>query len=559
MGLVIDLVYDASVNSAPAAFKSVINSVVQFYESYFVDPITITIDVGYGEVAGLWLGGSTLGASETYLDSFTYAQLRNALIADATSGTDFSAIASLPATNPLGSGTYSVPQAEAKALGLITGSTGIDGYIGFSSTLPIDYDASNGVSVGAYNFYGVVAHEMSEVMGRLLLTGSGYAPLDLFHYSATGVRDRNGTTPGYFSVNGGVTDLANFNTNPNGDFGDWASGGSSDAFNAFASPGVVNPVSAVDLAVLDALGYTVAPTTSAGPSVAQDFNGDRRSDILWRNSDGTTVIWEMNGSQVQAAASIGQPDSTWQIAGTGDFNGDGRADILWRNTNGATVIWEMNGTQIEAALDLGQQPDGTWHVVGIGDFNGDGKSDILWRNNDGTTVIWEMNGNQIQTTASIGQVGTSWQVAGIGDFNRDGKSDILWRNNDGTTVIWEMNGTQVEAALNLGQQLDSTWQVAAIGDFNGDGKSDILWRNNSGTTLVQEMNGSQVQTAATIGQPGSTGSVADVGDFNGDGKSDILWRNTSGATVMWTMNGTQVQSAVTIAQPDNTWHVLASV
>jgi hypothetical protein len=46
-----------------------------------------------------------------------------------------------------------------------------------------------------------------------------------------------------------------------------------------------------------------------------DFNGDCRSDILWRNSSTEQVyIWLMNGTTLTSSGSPGSPDITWQIA-----------------------------------------------------------------------------------------------------------------------------------------------------------------------------------------------------------------------------------------------------
>jgi FG-GAP repeat len=48
---------------------------------------------------------------------------------------------------------------------------------------------------------------------------------------------------------------------------------------------------------------------------------------------------------------------------TGDFNGDGKSDIAWRNTDGDVAIWLMNGLQILSATDLGNVPT-AWTIQG---------------------------------------------------------------------------------------------------------------------------------------------------------------------------------------------------
>src|SRR5262249_56087236 len=97
---------------------------------------------GEGEVGGEALGSGALGESLTYLSSYSYSQLLGALTADATTATDQTAVASLPASNPAGSASYLVPTAEAKALGLMGATTSLDGSIGFSS-IPGIFDHNN--------------------------------------------------------------------------------------------------------------------------------------------------------------------------------------------------------------------------------------------------------------------------------------------------------------------------------------------------------------------------------------------------------------------------------
>jgi hypothetical protein len=268
-----NITFDASVNSAPTEFKTTVLNVANFYAQTFSDNVTVNLTVGFGEVGGNALPSNALGASLTYLASTSYKSLVGALKADMTSSADHSSVASLPSNDPTSFGHYWVSTAEAKALGIYSG-TGVDGSIGFSSTAAFDYNAADGVAPGSYDFFGTVAHEFSEVMGRMLVAGGrigyylhSYSALDLFHFAASHVRTFSGTKAGYFSVDGGATNLENFNTNPSGDFGDWSSAKGVDAFNAFATPGVAAPVSSADLTALDVIGWNLGTgATGTGTS-----------------------------------------------------------------------------------------------------------------------------------------------------------------------------------------------------------------------------------------------------------------------------------------------------
>ncbi len=57
-------------------------------------------------------------------------------------------------------------------------------------------------------------------------------------------------------------------------------------------------------------------------SPRNDFNGDGKSDILWRNDYGSVALWQMNGAAVANTALTSTPsvDSSWKTAGTGDFD-----------------------------------------------------------------------------------------------------------------------------------------------------------------------------------------------------------------------------------------------
>jgi hypothetical protein len=244
-----------------------INAAIGFYEREITTPITITIDFGYGEVGGETMAADDLGESLANYSPVPYGTLTAALTSHAESiGLD-SIAANLPSTISAAGATWYVADAELAALGLSTyifaPDLGTAGYVGLSSTLPLTYPPNGRAVSSEYDAIGALEHEISEDMGRVTNYGlDNYSALSLFRYTSDDTLANTGNESAYFSIDGGNTNLAEFNAGSNGgDPGDWASSVVDDSYDAFASIGVANTVSATDLTVMEALGYTLADTS----------------------------------------------------------------------------------------------------------------------------------------------------------------------------------------------------------------------------------------------------------------------------------------------------------
>ncbi len=261
--------------------------------------------------------------------------------------------------------------------------------------------------------------------------------------------------------------------------------------------------------------YIVNPGSGWVIQGVGDFDGDGVSDILWRDG-GSLAMWFMNGGY--SAGSIRQqawptdPGSGWIIQRIGDFNGDGKSDILWRtSSNNGLAIWFMNGSAHTDAYP--SDPGGGWTIRDVGDFNGDGKWDILWRTSSNSGLaVWLMNGS-IHTDGYPTDPGNWWLIQETGDFNGDGKTDILWRQSGNNGLaIWFMNG--VTHTDGYPSDPGSGWIIQKAGDFNGDGRADILWRTSTNNGLaIWRMNGS-AHTDVYPTDPGSDWTTQGTGKFD---------------------------------------------
>jgi hypothetical protein len=280
-----------------------------------------------------------------------------------------------------------------------------------------------------------------------------------------------------------------------------------------------------------------------------DFNGDTKSDILWRDTSNDIAVWLLDSNVVAQSAALGNIGSNFSIIGQHDFTGTGRADILWRDGSGNLSMWFMKGAAVASAAAVGNVTS-NFSLFGTGDLNGDGKGDLLWRDaNTGTVSVWFMNGAAVASTKSFGAIPSNWTILG------DANGGILWRDSSGDIALWAVQGATITSSTGLGT-VPSNFVVQGVGDFNGDGYIDILWRDtNTGTLSIWYTNGKQVTSASVVSTLPSNWSVAQIGDYNGDGYSDILLLDSSGDLAVWLMNGSTVSSSVGISNVGTTWQV----
>ncbi|MER5962050.1 VCBS repeat-containing protein [Streptomyces sp. NPDC002057] len=279
-----------------------------------------------------------------------------------------------------------------------------------------------------------------------------------------------------------------------------------------------------------------AGATATLPSRA-DFDGDGRTDLVFRTGDGK--VWTStttgNGSEfvstdefVEDIVPIGDQDANggrpevltltkfgrlsvygdaspsyaglrWSGAGweiynkvfsPGDLSGDGRADVLARTPAGELYVYVSTGVYnapFHARKLVGKGWTAYDQLIGLGDSDGDGRGDFLARTPSGALYYYGSTGNP-QTVKGGKQVGRGWheynQIVGIDDDNGNGVGDLVARGSDGT--LWIYYGTGGGHFTARKQASDGGgWagvaQFGGAGNVPAHGKEGLIARDKAGT------------------------------------------------------------------------------
>jgi hypothetical protein len=409
-----------------------------FWESKFDDDVTLRLDVSFDALDPGVLGGTFTPRFEQ-----SYANVKTAIIADATTHEDFIGVNYLP-DGPLAFRTVArrsfkpvfdnnnthnnnfieLSRANAKALGLTTtlnsnpnilgphDTTNPDADIIFSTNFSFDFEPDDGIDANHFDFIGVAVHEIGHALGFISgvdkLNGFNFdniavlSALDLYRYSteSLAIPDSDGLDillggEPYFSIDGGATNLGLFSTG-RGRVGDqsqashWKDDLELGIMDPTFAPTEIGYVTDLDLLSFDMMGWDLAPLVPPGLLGDLDMDGDVDGDDVQLMSIGintgvTDTDYDLNDS--------GVVDAVDGVLLVEDIIGTNIADFDLDFTVGVPdlIIWAKNfGT----GDTFGQGDSDFDGVVGVPDL-------ITWAKNFGVTSSVSFGGGDAGSTQAM--------------------------------------------------------------------------------------------------------------------------------------------------------------
>jgi hypothetical protein len=299
------------------------------WASAFTDDVVIRLDVGFRA-----LGPGILGQAGSASSDVGYSTIRSSLRADATSADDATSSSGLSSsltfrTNEAGNCTTGVgcqpinPASRTvdndntydnrnldvntsvqKALALRSDNGTADAAITFSTAFTWDYDRSNGITGGTFDFVGIAAHEIGHALGfvsgvDLVDFNVGAAGLDniawgtvldLFRYSGT-KRDWTVGRSTCTSVDRGRTCIGAMSTGVQ--YGDgrqashWKDNLGIGIMDPTASAGELLAISTADRRAFDIIGWNLASGPLSAGLVGWAEEDHLPTDVNWHEH----VLW----------------------------------------------------------------------------------------------------------------------------------------------------------------------------------------------------------------------------------------------------------------------------
>src|SRR6266850_908936 len=226
----------------------------------------------------------------------------------------------------------------------------------------------NGLTIASQGNVPTVADPAWQIQGMGDFDGDGEADI-LWRHALTGEN--------YIWLMNGLSITAQGQINAQADqawqvkgIGDFDRDGKADILwrNTSTGENYIWPMNGCAIKPGEAYLRTVADTRWEVKAVG-DFDGDGKADIVWRHAaTGENYLYPMDGAAIKPSEGYLRTvaDTNWTIVASGDYDGDGKSDILWRNfQTGENYLYPMDSTTIKPNEGyLRSVPLGGWAIVG---------------------------------------------------------------------------------------------------------------------------------------------------------------------------------------------------
>ncbi len=444
-GITFDLLFDAG---APASFKAGIVQAASMLSAAIFDKITVNLNIHYSGTGGGAFAGPDGGMFESY------SMVKSDLINNATPGdTIFNALPG--GTSVQGQSSVAVWNAELKLWGIL----------GANDTTTDDGSATFATDINPNLLVGVALHELTHALGRVPF-GPQPDIFDLFRFTSPGVHLFQGgnTAPAsYFSVDGGVTKLADFGQNSDpSDFLNSGVQGPNDPFNEFYSGSTSQNLSAVDKELMDALGFhTTAPATATVIEALGSTSLAQVGQNFFLNNIGSGSGPELKYNGTPVVAGQFAPYTPIAVEQTADGyevalqNSGGNLFSIWNTDSSGNFVSFAVYSGTSTALE---SLETSFHQ----DLNGDGTIGLPPLQ---ATVIEALG------STSLAQVGQNFFLNNIGsgsgpELKYNGAPVVAGQFAPYTPIAVEQTAGGYEVALqNSGGNLFSIWNTDSSGNF----------------------------------------------------------------------------------------------
>jgi fibronectin-binding autotransporter adhesin len=394
-------VYNSSVTSSPDAanLEATVQAACNVFSADFSSPVTVYLNVFYSTAQ---TSGAAASPTLDFNNPYSYSALEQAMSSHIVSTDDWTATTSLSQFNPPTTGSIYLSYAQEMAMGLVssygTQSAGQVFIYGNGDNV-WNWSSNRTADSSKGDLEGTAEHEIAHALGRysnLQEYGANtYTLIDLYRYqmgtgTPTRVLSSTSTLTGGLvapqntmaSLNG-YTNLGEFDytSDPSDWYNPWsnANGRSNDAFNAFYSGGQENNMSAQDLQLMDALGFTRAyspvvnqPTTPSAnfsdPTAWSAGHTPVSTDLVYvgagaafvdRAATVSTLTVDNNASVTMSGPPLTVLSSlTVGLSGDGTFTQNGGSNTV----NGMAVLGYNGGTYGMYTLNAGTLSAGSLYI-----------------------------------------------------------------------------------------------------------------------------------------------------------------------------------------------------